>query len=185
MLIETPRYILRDFIEADRAAFAAYQTDPRYRALYDIGEGEHARVHELFDLFTTWQHERPRRNFQLGIFERRTGQLCGSVGLRMAGAADREAELGVELAPHYWARYRMAVEIVSAVIDHGFEHLDLLTISGKTASGNRRVEKLARWFGAETTAEQEGESWMIARGWTKVSWTLSRTAWLQARMATP
>jgi ribosomal-protein-alanine N-acetyltransferase len=57
--------------------------------------------------------------------------------------------------------------------------LNLTTIVGDTASGNRRVEKLARWFGAEIVAEREGPAWMRARGWREVDWALQRPKWEQ------
>jgi ribosomal-protein-alanine N-acetyltransferase len=182
--IDSARYPLRDLVEDDRVAFVTYQTDPRYRALYDIDEGD-TRANALFDLFMRWQREEPRLKFQLGIFERKAGRLCGSAGLRMADPKDHEAELGVELAPHCWGRYRLAMDVVSALIYHGFNHLGLLRIFGRTASGNRRVEKLARWFGAEIAAEREGDAWMSARGWKEVDWSLSRTNWARAASARP
>ena len=58
--------MLRDFTEADRAAFVAYQTDPRYRKLYDFGDNPE-RPNQLFDLFLQWQREIPRTNMQLAI----------------------------------------------------------------------------------------------------------------------
>jgi ribosomal-protein-alanine N-acetyltransferase len=55
MLIHTPRFVLRDFMETDRAAFISYQMDPRYRRLYDISDFDDRQAQELFDRFTAWQ----------------------------------------------------------------------------------------------------------------------------------
>ncbi len=60
MIISTPRITLRDFEPADRAAFVAYQMDPRYRRLYDMDDYPD-RANELFDLFVFWRGEGPRR----------------------------------------------------------------------------------------------------------------------------
>ncbi len=62
MHIATRRFLLRDLEGADRAAFLAYQTDPRYRRLYDLDETDGERASELFRLFFAWQQEQPRRN---------------------------------------------------------------------------------------------------------------------------
>lgn len=180
MHLHTPRLLLRDFIESDRAAFLAYQMDPRYRRLYDIDEADEQRAHRLFDMFMSWQRVEPRRNFQIGIFEQRTGRLCGCAGLRRMEQAERHAVLGIELTPDDWGRYRLAVEAAGALIDYGFRHLGLDTIVGDTASGNKRVEKLARWFGAEIVARRIGQDWMVARGWSEVRWALSRDAWARS-----
>jgi hypothetical protein len=67
--------MLREFEERDWGAFAAYQSDPRYMALYDLDAGDAERARSLFDLFVGWQAANPRTNLQLGIFDRQTGEL--------------------------------------------------------------------------------------------------------------
>ena len=175
MIIRTRRLLLRDFVEHDRAAFVAYQMDPRYRRLYDFGDDD-GRAHELFGLFIDWQRE-PRENFQLGIFDAATGRLHGSAGLRRRGAEAGSAVLGIELAPDDWGRYRLAVDVAAALIANGFDELGLDRIVGATASGNRRVERLAKWFGATIVARRPGPDWMTARGWLEVDWSLTREGW--------
>ena len=176
MIIRTTRLILRDFLERDRAAFVAYQMDRRYLRLYDFGADDDRRAHDLFDLFLSWQNE-PRENFQVGIVEKATGRLCGSAGLRLRGAAGGTAVLGIELTPDDWGRYRLAIEAAGALIDHGFAEFGLDRIVGDTASGNRRVERLARWFGASIVSRRPGPEWMTARGWQQVDWALTRQGW--------
>jgi [ribosomal protein S5]-alanine N-acetyltransferase len=168
MFIHTARFILRDFLKSDRAGFISYQTDPRYQRLYSFKSSDTQRATELFDLFIAWQNDDPRRNFQVGIFEQDNQRLCGCAGLRKAGRDEGEAVLGVELAPDYWGRYRMAIEIVNALLEYGFFNLDLHIIVGNTASGNTRVERLAFWFGANIVARRAGSDWMTARARNRV-----------------
>jgi ribosomal-protein-alanine N-acetyltransferase len=177
MQIDTPRFVLRDFEQADRAAFLGYQMDPRYRRLYDLGEAYARQAADLFSLFLSWRQENPRQNYQLGIFERSTGRLCGCAGLRTSGSTERHAALGIELTPSDWGRYRLAVEVARALVAFGFRELGLDLILGSTASGNRRAERLARWFGAEIIAQRTGADWMKARDWVEVDWALSRSRW--------
>lgn len=178
MLIEHPRFLLRDFAEADRAAFLAYQMDPRYLALYDFEASDVRRASEVFDLFAEWRETEPRRNFQIGIFDGRNGELCGCAGLRKS--SDDTAVLGIELAPAKWGRFALALDVAAALVEYGFDQLRLTTIIGDTASGNRRVAKLARWFGARIIAEREGPEWMRARGFREVDWAIDRAAWEDA-----
>jgi len=152
--------------------------DPRYLRLYDFSEKDVGRAEELFDRFLEWQGEVPRCNFQIGIFENVTGGLLGCAGLRKA---DGElAVLGIELAPAEWGRFRLAVDVAATLLAFGFETLKLQTIIGDTASGNSRVEKLARWFGAEIVARRKGPEWMQARGWQEVDWAIARADWEQS-----
>lgn len=181
MLIHMPRFVLRDFMETDRAAFISYQMDPRYRRLYDISDSDDRPARELFDRFTAWQKESPRRNFQLGVFQRSDERLCGSAGLRDVDRDERTAILGIELTPDDWGRYRLAIDAVGILLEHGFLNLDLHTISGQTASGNRRVEKLAGWFGGQLVERGPGPEWMTTRGWQEVVWAVTRENWAASR----
>lgn len=173
--IRLRRVLLRDFTEADRPAFVRYQLDPRYVSLYDFAGDDVERPGRLFDRFLEWQREDPRLNFQLGLFEPASGHLLGCGGLRKVD--DDLAVFGLELAPSEWGRFRLALDVTAALLRCGFETLNLQTIVGDAASGNRRVEKLARWFGAEIVARREGPAWMQARGWQEVDWALHRQKW--------
>ena len=177
MEIVTPRFVLCDFVEADRAAFLAYQTDPRYRRLYDLDEAYVDQASSLFSQFLAWQREIPRQNYQLGIFQHGTRHLCGCAGLRRLGSSENEAVLGIELTPDDWGRYRLALDTANALIEFGFGDLKLDRIIGSTASGNKRVERLAQWFGASIITERQGADWMSVRGWVEVDWVLPRECW--------
>ncbi|WP_370141993.1 GNAT family N-acetyltransferase [Bradyrhizobium elkanii] len=170
MHIEVNRFQLRDFTCDDRPVFVAYQMDPRYRALYDLHGENTNHADNLFDLFLGWQVEAPRKNFQLGIFDRE-GALVGSAGLRLSGQG--AAEAGIELSPDNWGRYRLALDTMEALLRFGFSELRLSRVYGHTASGNRRVERLARRFGARIVSQRQGPDWMTKRGWNEVEWELS------------
>ena len=176
--IQVPRISIRDLAHTDRAAFIAYQTDPRYLRLYDFAD-DVERPGMLFDLFLDWQRETPRVNFQLGIFEPGSERLLGCGGLRKVD--DDVAVLGLELAPSEWGRFGLALNAAAELIRYGFESFNLVTIIGDTASGNRRVAKLARWFGAEIVARRDGPAWMQARGWQEVDWAITGQTWQHAK----
>jgi ribosomal-protein-alanine N-acetyltransferase len=118
---------------------------------------------------------------QVGVFGIDTGRLCGCCGLRRPGAPERAAFFGIELNPDDWGRYRLAVDVASALIEYAFSVLDLDLLIGRTASANRRVERLARWFGATIVARRDGPEWTAARGWDEVDWALDRDAWKRSR----
>jgi len=176
MMIKTPRITLRDFEEGDRDPFILYQMDPRYRRLYGFSD-DPTRAGQLFDLFLGWQTGEPRRNFQVGIFDTATNRLCGCAGLRGRPEDSQTAVLGIELAPSDWGRYRIALDTAACLVEYAFSTLGLRMIVGDTASGNKRVEKLARWFGARIIDERDGPEWMRARGWREVDWALTQDEW--------
>jgi ribosomal-protein-alanine N-acetyltransferase len=177
MLIRTSRFVLRDLVEADRGAFVGYQMGPRNSGVYGPGLADEGQAAILFERFLSWQHDHPRLNIQLGIFEQSNGRLCGFGGLRKDPLRRDLAALEIELAPDYWGRYRMAVEVTEAVLDYGFLCLDINIVVGATASGNERAAKLARWFGAKAVTLRRGPRWMRERGWHEVDWALTRHDW--------
>ncbi|OSQ29113.1 GNAT family N-acetyltransferase [Thalassospira sp. MCCC 1A03138] len=185
--LESKRFILRDFTPSDRAAFVAYQMDERYRALYGTADndGTRASSNALFDRFLAWQEEQPRRNFQVGIFDKSSGDLLGCVGLRGKDLPVDSAIFGIELSPSHWGRYRAAIEASTMMIAFGFRELDLASIMGVTASDNKRIARLADWFGAEVVAERHGSEnspeWTTECGTAKVDWSLKRTIWDHGR----
>ncbi|PZO78719.1 MAG: N-acetyltransferase [Mesorhizobium amorphae] len=177
MRLETKRFTLRDFTEEDRLAFVAYQADARYRALYDIAEGDEAQAQSLFTLFLEWQRQHPRLNFQLGIFGKSDAALRGCGGVRIKPENPNVAVLGIELAPMFWGKHKVALEAGECLVDFGFTSLGLDAFVSDTASGNSRITKIAERYGAVRVAERAGPAWMVARGWTEVDWELTRQQW--------
>jgi ribosomal-protein-alanine N-acetyltransferase len=176
--IVTPRLLLRDFTDAERPAFLAYQADPRYLAFSGSDEGDPARALRLIQTFREWAAEHPRRNYQLAIVQRQEAQaLVGCCGLRQAGYPVGSAELGIELAPAYWGRHGYAIEVGRALLEFAFGELRLEEVRGVTVSANVRATRLAEWFGAETIAVRPGAAWVAARGWSEIEWRIPRARW--------
>ncbi len=169
MEILAPRLVLRDFVDADVEAVAAYQADPRYHTFYGPGEVTAAQARALVERFRIWAAERPRRRFQLAVV--REGAVVGCVGLRGEGLG--RAELGIELAPAVWGR-GYAAEAARAMLAFGFETLGLAEVRAETVSGNARVARLLRGLGFVEVDRRDGDAWMTERGWRHVSWRLSR-----------
>lgn len=174
--------VLRDFAEKDRKGFVGYQMDSRYRRLYDYDD-DPGRAHELFDLFASWRVETPRTRFQYGVFDRATDAVCGSAGVRQRTCDPRSAAIGIELSPENWGRFRVAVTVLETLVAFGFEQIGYERFVWDTSSGNHRVEKLSRWFGAHPTERRQGPEWMTARGWDEVVWTLERSDWMRSGAA--
>ncbi|WP_416673801.1 GNAT family N-acetyltransferase [Egbenema bharatensis] len=184
MEIVTKRFLLRDFIEADRSSFLDYQADPRSHVFREPSKASLEHSTRLFESFRTWASEHPRLNYQLAIVQRREPSvLIGCGGLRGRGYDAGEMELGIELAPNYWGRYAYAIEVGRALLEFGFGELGLEVISGFTVSANVRITRLAEWVGAEVVATYPASStWMAEKGWNEVEWRITREQW-QRRIA--
>lgn len=182
MEIVTSRFLLRDFVDEDSRAFAAYHADPRSLDLYGEEQAKPGHADELIALFKSWAAESPRQNYQLTVIRRKEPQvLLGCCGLRRAGSAAGTAELGIELAPQYWGRYGYAIEVMRALVDFGFGSLELKEIYGATVSANSRIARLATAFGA-VAVPRPTPAWMLARGWYQVEWRVTRKQWESGRL---
>jgi [ribosomal protein S5]-alanine N-acetyltransferase len=180
--ILTKRFLLRDFALEDAPAFEAYHDDPRSLEFYGAEQAKPGHATELLDLFRTWADERPRRNYQLAIVRRdETQTLVGCCGLRSADSEKSRAELGIELAPEYWGRYRYAIEVIESLVEFGFDDLGLQEIYGGTVSANTRIVRLLESYGA-TTVIRATPSWMSARGWSQIDWQITREEWESGRL---
>jgi [ribosomal protein S5]-alanine N-acetyltransferase len=177
MEIETKRFLLRDFIPADEPAFFAYRSDPRYAEFCTVAEVTPNFSQELLQRFTQWAIDDLRCNYQLAIVDRRSLQLIGCGGLRRDNITTDRAEMGIELAPQFWGRYAYAIEITQALIEFGFQTLDLKTIYGISIGANLRVTKLAQYCGFVAIATPPNPEWMQEKEWHQIEWQLTRSAW--------
>jgi RimJ/RimL family protein N-acetyltransferase len=177
MEIITKRFLLRDFVQEDEPAFLAYHADPRYAEFCSPEEVTLDFTHQLFQRFMQWATEVPRCNYQLAIVDRRNLELIGCGGLRQDRDAAGQAELGIELAPHYWGRYAYAIEIGKALIDFGFRDLGLEKIIGISVNVNLKVSRLAERYGFRAIDTQSGSDWMQMQGWSQIKWQMTRESW--------
>jgi RimJ/RimL family protein N-acetyltransferase len=174
--LQSPRLVLRDFVEADAPAFHTYRADPRYAEFYEpevIGRDDSRR---LVEWFVAWAAERPRRNYQLAIVERRSARLIGCCGLRTRGLPHGYAEFGIELAPERWGQ-GLGTEAARVILELGFTRLALEEVRCVSVTQNARLAALARSLGFDPIRTRRGEAWMRARGWTLTDWALTKRSW--------
>jgi [ribosomal protein S5]-alanine N-acetyltransferase len=180
MEIVTNSFLLRDFHEEDATAFLEYHVDPRSLEFYEAEEVKPGYAQQLLETFNNWAAEEPRRNYQFAIVQRQGSQLVGCCGLRSADSEAGKAELGIELAPEFWGRYRYAIEIMKALVEFGFGNLQFREIYGSTVSANVRIARLASSFGA-VVRTRPTPAWMAAQGWAKIEWYVTREQWESGR----
>lgn len=182
MKLATKRFLLRDFVDADAAAFEAYHNDPRSHEFYSIEQARPQHALELINLFRAWAAAQPRVNYQLAIVRRGEPELLiGCCGVRCADSPPDTAELGIELAPDYWGRYGYAIEVMRALVEFSFRTLGLRAIYGATVDANFRVARLLTSFGA-TAVPRVTPDWMSSRGWIQIEWQFTRQQWENGRL---
>ena len=143
-VLETPRFVLRKFQEADIEAVFRIKGDPavmRYSGQPPMQTREEAaeRVHGILNDLQT------EAGIRWAITRRDDGEFLGSGGFWRLIKRHFRAEIGYELAPEVWGQGIMA-EALRPIISFGFTHMGLHTIEANIDPdnhGSRRVlEKL-------------------------------------------
>jgi RimJ/RimL family protein N-acetyltransferase len=150
VILETPRLLLREFDEADAAAFFMLGSHPaitRYTGDPGLTSIEHAL--EILRSRTLADYQ--KHGFgRWACVLRTTNSVIGFAGLKYLDERE-EVDIGYRLLPQYWRR-GLATEAGRAVLNFGFDQLRLERIIGlvdpRNAASVRVLEKLGMtWDG--------------------------------------
>ena len=121
MTLQTPRTILRPFMESDAPDLYAYCQDPRVGPI--AGWKPHESVEESREIIRT-VFTSPDT---FAVVDRETGRVIGSAGFvkpHHKNACPSSSEIGYALSPDYWGRGLMP-EVVCELLRYGFRELNL------------------------------------------------------------
>ena len=171
MQLVTERLLLREFVEGDWPAVLSYQQDQRYLRYYPWAERTEADARELVAMFLGWQHEEPRRRFQLAIELIDEGSLIGNCGIRRKPGNDWEADIGYELDPRYWGT-GYATEAARALVNFGFNALGLSRISSWCIADNVASALVLERLGFRLEGRQRRNEFFKGRWWDTLLYAL-------------
>lgn len=181
MILTTERLRLREVEDLDWQVVFAYQSDPRYQRYEPSKYDLQMDVQHLVQEFIHWQHEQPRRKFQLAITLRASRVLIGTCGIRKAAASAREAELGYELHPDYWGQ-GYATEAARAMLAFGFDTLHLQRVWAQCIAENEASARVLERIGMRQERRMVKHTWMQDKWWDMLRYGISHSAW-QAQTA--
>ena len=138
--LETLRLEFRDFVAADLDDLYRLDSDPR--VMKYIADGKPAsRIAVLQALARIIRY--PALYPDLGVWRasrRDTGAFVGWFSLKYAGSSP-DIEVGYRLLPQAWGQ-GFATEGARALVDYGFDDLDLDRIIGVTHPGNKASQRV-------------------------------------------
>lgn len=82
---------------------------------------------------------------------KRNGQLTGTCGFNTIDHLNLRAEIGGELSTDFWGKH-IALEAVGAILNFGFQSLNLHSIEAKVSPDNRGAIHLLEHFGFKKEA---------------------------------
>ena len=186
MQMETPRLLLRDFVESDWPAVLEYQRDPLYLRYYPWHDRSEADARAFVGRFLEWQVEEPRRRFQLALVLKSDNTLVGNCGIRRKSGNDWEADLGYELSPQHWGN-GYATEAAGALVAFGFRELGLERISSWCIADNIASARVLERLGFRQEGRLRRNEFFKGRWWDTLLYALLRDEWdgIEREAATP
>ena len=180
--IRTQRLVLRAFCDADRAAFAALNADPRVMEHFASplsGPESDAMIERIRQHFGAY-------GFGFWAVEA-TGvaPFIGFVGLAVPSFAAHFTpcvEIGWRLAAPFWG-HGYATEAARAAVTHGFESLGLQEIVSFTTESNARSKRVMEAIGMTTDVREDFDHPKLPEGHhlrRHVLYRLSQTDWASA-----
>jgi RimJ/RimL family protein N-acetyltransferase len=133
--ILTERLELRDLDPEDFEFVHRYSSDPQVTRYLAWGPNTEAETRAFLLRAQTHAAARPRRDFELGVVDRSSGELIGGCGLHSRREASREYETGYCLRRDWWAR-GVGSETLAALLDYGFRNLRAHRIYAQVSPGN-------------------------------------------------
>lgn len=143
--LQTPRLLLRDFVEDDWGAVHTYAHRPEVSRFMPWGPNSEQDSRDFVGRALAAQVASPRLSFEIAVIWRESGQLIGGCHLSVQNQTQGVGEIGYCLHPDFWGR-GCAAEASGALLALGFEELQLHRLQATCDpenKGSRRVlEKL-------------------------------------------
>jgi ribosomal-protein-alanine N-acetyltransferase len=145
-ILETKRLFFRRFIPDDLKALFALYSDPEVRRYFPEGTLTYEETKEELEWFLNGHPAHP----ELGLWatiHKETGKFIGRCGLLPWTIEDRpEVEVAYMLAKAYWGQ-GLGTEAAQAILDYGFEQLQLSRLICLIDAENQASQKVAQKIG--------------------------------------
>jgi len=148
--IQTERFIIRPFKDADAKLWQSWDVDPLIQAHMPEPINEPQDIGEQHEYMKECEEEEDGYYWSI---EAVTGPTVGTVALTDINEHHKLAEIGILIGDKdYWGK-GVATEVVTAVIDFAFNELGMVRISAETEAENIAVSKVLEKVGFSMDGE--------------------------------
>lgn len=134
--IETERLLLRDLCIDDFAHIHEYAVMPEVVRFMEWGPNTKEDTRRFLEECMEANAKTPRLDYELAIVLKSENKIIGGGGIHVSNRANNEGWIGYCFNQNYWGK-GYATEMATAIVQFGFELLDLNRIFATTAPGNR------------------------------------------------
>lgn len=121
---DTSRIEFRELTMEDMASVHAYATDEEVIKYVDFGPNTEEVTREFLELCISYQSEENRRDYEIAVIEKATGNFMGVCGTHIVSEESRQAWIGYVLNKAYWNK-GYGREMAAALLDFGIDQLKL------------------------------------------------------------
>lgn len=163
-ITETGRLRIREFVPDDAEAFFAWNSDPV--VMRHVGEPLSESVEQVRENIRSYPDYRERGYGRWAVVHKRDDRVIGFNGLKYLPEMDA-VDLGYRFLQEYWGK-GIATESSLAVLEYGFNTLNLDTIIGLAVPANRDsihvLEKVGmRFRGMSDCLGLNAQRWELTR----------------------
>ena len=155
-VLVTERLILRDLRQSDAADVLVFRGDPIVQKYDDPVIHSEAEALAFIDELHAEYHNQEGISWAVSL--KKQDVVIGAFGLHHWNQYHRQAEAGYGLAGAYWGR-GMGYEALRAIVQFGFDQMDLNRIYARTIADNHRSVKLLERLGFQHEGTQRKHSW--------------------------
>lgn len=160
--LTTSKLVLRDFTQADISHYVAQCQDPKYQRFYNDEDCSVKKSTELAQLFIAQATECPRAQFHLAICCKDSKQYLGIAALRLE--PNQQASIGCGLKRCNQGK-GVSEEAMAALVDFGFNQLNVSRIYAETLSRNKAAIKLCTNLGFSIAEERINDRYFKDQWW--------------------
>jgi len=154
IILETQRLLLRHFVTGDLENLFIFYGDPEVVKYIPDAPQTYEETKEELEWFMNGHPKFPELGLWATIYKE-TGQFIGRCGLLPWTIDEQnEVEVAFALSKEYWGQ-GLATEIAQALVDYGFEHVQLSRLICLIEHENQASIKVATKIGM--TFEKEGK----------------------------
>ncbi len=165
VLLETEHLSIRRFVEGDLSDLVEYRTRPDVARYQDWTTDWNLSEAERF-LESPDEPELGTRGewTQLAVIERRSGALCGDIGVHFVAEQPATAEVGIAMSPRFQGR-GFATEAMRSVVSWLFMDFGLHRVFAHVDARNADARSLLERLGFRQEAELQDADWFKSE-WT-------------------
>ena len=183
LILETPRLILRPFIDDDSPAFSAYRSDPVV-AQYQGWEAPFSleQAAEFIEYVKAATPGKPGQWYQLALERKSDGTLIGDCAFKILEDDLRQAEIGFTLAREVHGQ-GYASEGVGRLLQYLFDDLDLHRVRGNCDPQNAASIRLMQRLGMRHEGRWIQSLWFKG-DWADEDWfAILREEWQTSQIS--